>query len=123
MRRIAAAVLAFVLLPTVGFAQELCRATCEPDPTSTGYSNTLQVETTAYNARGRSTPVSQLAANSGVAPAVSALAGSESYNVSAGHLGETKLITTLPRGRRIPIIQARPRLVLWGLYSLTPNNS
>jgi hypothetical protein len=80
MRRIIIAFF-FLLFPTVALAQApICDATCEPNPNGGGYSNTLQVRTAAYNARGQRTPVSQPAANSRVAPAVSALPGSQSYN-------------------------------------------
>jgi hypothetical protein len=81
MGRIATALFIFMLFPAVALAQApICDATCQPDPQSPGYSNTLQVRTTAYNARGMRTPVARPAANSQVAPAVSALPGSESYN-------------------------------------------
>ena len=83
MGRIATALfLLFILLMSSNaFAvAPLCDATCQPDPQAPGYGNTLQARTKAYNARGMRTPVARPAANSQVAPAVSALPGSESYN-------------------------------------------
>jgi RHS repeat-associated protein len=81
MGRIGTAVLAFLLISEAALAQHtICDVTCSPDPTTSGYSTTLQAAAQPYNVRGLSTPTGQPAANSNVAPAVSALAGSESYN-------------------------------------------